>query len=122
MADPRTDPPRKKDGSRAGVDGSPPVPPTVPLPDNALPTPTDDTPTIISKQMPRALRPPGNGADVRGRHTHLDRQVALKILPPEMAKDPENVQRFHQEARSAARLDHENIARVFYCGEDQKLH
>jgi hypothetical protein len=121
------------------------VPPTVPLPDNALPTPTDDTPTIISKQMPRALRPPGNGADVRGRRlahfeliepigvggmaavlrardTHLDRQVALKILPPEMAKDPENVQRFHQEARSAARLDHENIARVFFCGEDQTLH
>jgi len=33
-----------------------------------------------------------------------------------------NVRRFHQEARSAAKLDHENVARVFYCGEDQRLH
>ncbi len=48
--------------------------------------------------------------------------MALKILPPDMAVDPENVRRFHQEARSAARLDHENIARVFFCGEDQRLH
>src|SRR5205823_13150845 len=56
------------------------------------------------------------------RDTQLDRDVALKILPPEMAADPENVRRFHQEARSAAKLDHENIARVFFCGEDQGLH
>jgi hypothetical protein len=48
--------------------------------------------------------------------------VALKILPPEMAANPENIQRFHQEARAAAKLDHENIARVFFCGEDQGLH
>ena len=39
-----------------------------------------------------------------------------------MAADPENVRRFHQEARAAAKLDHENIARVFFCGEDQGLH
>src|SRR5439155_18212446 len=41
---------------------------------------------------------------------------------PEMAVDPDNVLRFHQEARAAAKLDHENIARVFFCGEDQRLH
>ena len=39
-----------------------------------------------------------------------------------MAADTENVQRFNQEARAAAKLDHENIARVFFCGEDQGLH
>ena len=39
-----------------------------------------------------------------------------------MARDLENVRRFHQEARSAAKLDHENIARVFFCGEDRGLH
>jgi serine/threonine protein kinase len=39
-----------------------------------------------------------------------------------MALDEENVRRFHQEARAAAKLDHENIARVFFCGEDQRLH
>src|SRR5207302_2105072 len=61
-------------------------------------------------------------AVLRARDTQLDRFVALKILPPEMAIDPENVRRFHQEARAAAKLDHENIARVFFCGEDQRLH
>jgi serine/threonine protein kinase len=64
----------------------------------------------------------GMGAVIRARDTQLDRTVALKILPPEMAADPENVRRFHQEARAAAKLDHENIARVFFCGEDQGLH
>src|SRR5258708_39453620 len=61
-------------------------------------------------------------AVLRARDTQLDRTVALKILPPEMATDPENIRRFHQEARAAPRLDHENIARVFFCGEDQGLH
>src|SRR5438034_5439372 len=64
----------------------------------------------------------GMAAVLRARDKQLDRVVALKILPPDMAKDPENVQRFHQEARAAAKLDHENIARVYFCGEDQKLH
>jgi serine/threonine protein kinase len=64
----------------------------------------------------------GMAAVLRAHDTQLDRQVALKILPPEMAVDVENVQRFHQEAKAAARLDHENIARVFFCGEDQGLH
>src|SRR5207247_1379315 len=109
--------------------------------------PTDDTPTIISKVQPRPTATPDNlfsgilrgrklahfeliepigvggmAAVLRARDTQLERFVALKILPPEMAADPENVARFHQEARAAARLDHETIARVFFCGEDQSLH
>jgi serine/threonine protein kinase len=64
----------------------------------------------------------GMAAVLRARDTQLDRYVALKILPPDMAADEESVARFHQEAVSAAKLDHENIARVFFCGEDQKLH
>lgn len=64
----------------------------------------------------------GMAAVIRARDTQLDRPVALKLLPPEMAAEPENVERFHQEARAAAKLDHENIARVYYCGEDQGLH
>src|SRR5437763_14509881 len=59
---------------------------------------------------------------IRARDTELDRTVALQVLPPKTASNPENVLRFHQEARSAAKLDHENIARVFFCGEDQRLH
>jgi serine/threonine protein kinase len=64
----------------------------------------------------------GMAAVLRARDKQLDRFVALKILPPEMAADPENIKRFHQEARAAAKLDHENIARVYFCGEDQRLH
>jgi serine/threonine protein kinase len=110
--------------------------------------PTDDSPTVISKTPPapapnktddnfsgslrgrrlahfELIEPIGVGgmaAVLRARDTQLDRLVALKILPPEMANDAENIRRFHQEARSAAKLDHENIARVFFCGEDQRLH
>jgi len=64
----------------------------------------------------------GMAAVIRAHDTQLDRTVALKILPPDMANDAEIVRRFQQEARAAAKLDHENIARVFFCGEDQGLH
>src|SRR4051794_12925871 len=107
---------------------------------------SDDAPTIISSMSNRVVRaedqfvntlrgrrlahfellePIGVGgmaAVIRARDLQLDRAVALKILPPEMASDPENIRRFQQEARAAAKLDHENIARVFFCGEDQRLH
>ncbi len=109
---------------------------------------TDDSPTIISKnksseaiqtappslagslrgrklahfELLEAIGVGGMAAVLRARDTQLERIVALKILPPEMAQDEENIRRFHQEARAAARLDHENIARVFFCGDDQRLH
>ncbi len=64
----------------------------------------------------------GMGAVFRAVDVGLDRQVALKILPPEQAVDPEVVRRYHQEGRAAARLDHENIARVFTIGDDGRYH
>lgn len=64
----------------------------------------------------------GMATVVRAKDTTLDRLVALKILPPSMAADSENVQRFHNEARAAAKLDHESIARVYSFGSDQGLH
>ncbi len=64
----------------------------------------------------------GMAAVLKARDLDLGRVVALKILPPDMATEPENVVRFKQEARAAAKLDHENVARVYYIGEDQGLH
>ncbi len=64
----------------------------------------------------------GMGAVFLALDTRLDRHVALKILPPEQAYDPEVVQRFYQEGRAAARLDHENIARVYTIGNDARFH
>jgi serine/threonine protein kinase len=122
--------------------------PEIVLPPNA--EVSDDAPTVISRTKPGSankanalhetlgadlrgkslahfelIEPIGVGgmaAVIRARDKQLDRFVALKILPPEMSADSDSVQRFHQEARAAAKLDHENIARVFYCGEDKNLH
>ena len=63
----------------------------------------------------------GMGKVFRALDTRLNRSVALKILSPEHATDRETVLRFQNEAQSAARLDHENIARVYYVGEDRGL-
>jgi eukaryotic-like serine/threonine-protein kinase len=64
----------------------------------------------------------GMGAVYRALDTKLDRQIALKLLPTDQAADPEVVARFYQEGRSAARLDHENIARVYCIGQDGAFH
>ncbi|HCO23264.1 MAG TPA: hypothetical protein DIT97_09495, partial [Gimesia maris] len=63
----------------------------------------------------------GMGAVFRAIDTRLDRVVALKVLSPGQSRDAGSVKRFQNEAKSAARLDHENISRVFYIGEDQGL-
>jgi serine/threonine protein kinase len=70
----------------------------------------------------RPLGVGGMAAVLLATDTQLDRKVALKILPPAVATDPDTLERFHHEARCAAKLDHENIARVFASGEDQGLH
>jgi len=63
----------------------------------------------------------GMGRVYRARDVRLGRTVALKILPPEQARDADAAQRFQNEAQSAARLNHENIARVYFAGEDRGL-
>ncbi|TXT30872.1 MAG: putative serine/threonine-protein kinase pknB, partial [Planctomycetota bacterium] len=64
----------------------------------------------------------GMGAVFHAMDTRLQRGVALKILSPSLSRDETAVQRFQNEARAAARLDHENIARVYFIGEEQGLH
>jgi two-component system LytT family response regulator len=48
---------------------------------------------------------------------NLERPVALKILPPEVAQDADRMRRFVQEAKTASALSHPNVARVFEIGE-----
>lgn len=50
--------------------------------------------------------------------TRLDREVALKVMRPDLAADETLVSRFRREARSAARLSHPNVVPVFDQGED----
>jgi serine/threonine protein kinase len=54
----------------------------------------------------------------RGRQEHLDRQVAIKILPPYYAADQNFVDRFQLEARAMGKLSHPNIVVVHDAGED----
>ena len=62
------------------------------------------------------LGPLGAGAMgevYRARDTRLEREVALKVLPEELAGDEERLRRFEREARSLASLSHANVAQVF---------
>ncbi len=58
----------------------------------------------------------GMGAVFRGEDIRLNREVAIKAIPT-AGRDPESMRRFRFEAQSAAKLDHPNIARVYYVGE-----
>ncbi|MBC7855657.1 MAG: serine/threonine protein kinase, partial [Pirellulaceae bacterium] len=59
----------------------------------------------------------GMGAVYKARQKHLDRFVALKVIPPEAAKDPAFAERFSREARALARLNHPNIVTVHDFGQ-----
>ncbi len=52
----------------------------------------------------------------------LDRKVALKILPPDLASNQNRMRRFAQEAKAAAALNHPNIAHIYEIGEHESLH
>lgn len=59
----------------------------------------------------------GMGAVYEAFQKDLEREVALKILPPETADDLEFQERFRREAATLAKLDHPNIVRLFDYGE-----
>lgn len=52
----------------------------------------------------------------------LRRTVAMKVLPPEFARDPERIQRFEKEIRNLAALDHPNIVTIYDVGRDSGYH
>ncbi len=58
----------------------------------------------------------GMGAVFRARQPHLDRWVALKVLPESLAAKPAFAERFNREARTLARLNHPNIVTVHDFG------
>jgi serine/threonine protein kinase len=69
-----------------------------------------------------ALGAGGMGEVYRARDTRLDRSVAIKILAPEIARDPAARDRFEREARAVAALDHPHICSIFDVGETDGTH
>ncbi|MEA3207380.1 MAG: eukaryotic-like serine/threonine-protein kinase [Chthoniobacter sp.] len=71
--------------------------------------------------LPVRLGPGGMGTTYRAFDTHLRRAVALKVIDDRRLADPISRRRFFKEARTAAQLEHPNIARVLYLSpEDAK--
>ncbi len=63
----------------------------------------------------------GMGEVYRARDSRLERDVAIKVLPAHLAKDPEALARFEREAKAVAALSHPNILAIHDFGHDQGL-
>ena len=68
-------------------------------------------------ELSASLGAGGMGEVYRARDPRLGRDVAIKVLPSAFSADPERLQRFEQEARAAAALNHPNILAVFDIGQ-----
>ena len=77
--------------------------------------------TVSHYQVLSLLGAGGMGEVYLARDPRLDRTVALKILPGELAADPDRMQRFAREARAASALNHPNVATIYDVGESDGI-
>src|SRR5207302_6003498 len=69
--------------------------------------------TIAHYKITSKLGEGGMGAVYRATDTKLNREVAIKVLPPAFANDPDRLARFTREAQVLASLNHPNIAAIY---------
>ncbi len=81
------------------------------------PTPAELAPFFPGLEIMEVAGHGGMGTIYKSRQPQLDRVVALKILSPELGRDPAFAQRFSREAQALAKLNHTNIVRVFDFGQ-----
>ena len=82
-------------------------------------------PAELARQFPQLeilefLGQGGMGAVYKARQKRLGRLVALKILPPQVGRDPAFAERFEREARSMAMLNHPHIVTVYDFGQTEE--
>jgi tRNA A-37 threonylcarbamoyl transferase component Bud32 len=92
-----------------------------PSPAFVPPSPADLARRFPQLEILELIGQGGMGAVYKARQPKLDRLLALKILPPEVARDPTFAERFAREAKSLARLNHPNIITIFDFGETDGL-
>lgn len=73
-------------------------------------------------ELLRRLGQGGMGSVYLARHSHLDKRVAIKLLPPEHLRNPEMVARFKREMKAVGKLQHPNIIQAFDGGEEKRIH
>jgi len=78
--------------------------------------------TLGHYRINAAIGAGGMGEVYRATDTKLNREIALKILPPDMARDPERLARFQREARTVAALNHPNIVTIYSVEEAEGVH
>ncbi len=86
------------------------------------PAPAELAPLFPQLEVLELLGQGGMGAVYKARQVKLDRLVALKVLPPAVAKDPGFADRFLREARALAKLSHPNIVAVHDFGDVEGLY
>jgi hypothetical protein len=98
----------------------------IPVEASAAPTP-QDLPEEIPERLAhyRLIGPLGAGGMGEvylAEDTKLERRVAVKILPPHLASDPERLHRFEHEAKALAALNHPNIVTIYSVEEADGIH